>query len=90
MKLVYTVWLRNDDMSPEQSDYEWPACFVIEAGSAEGAKDWGDRLAQAHAAARGEELVSSKIEIWSPSTPGLDRRPVVTEGHEPLDAEIGW
>jgi hypothetical protein len=91
MKYVYTVWLRDNSLPAEDPDYEWPACFVIDGTTESSAMDWGDRLAQRYAAMRGHDIVRSSAELLEESRlPGTDNLPVVAEGHDATDDEIGW
>lgn len=91
MRFAYTVWLRNESLPADDQDYEWPACFVIDASTADAARRWGDRLAERYAATSGERLIGSAVEAVDTSTlPGLDALPVIADGEEAPDEKIGW
>ena len=90
VKYVYTVWFRNPDVSSDDPDYEWPACFIVESADEGRAKCWGDHLAARYASSSGQRLVSSGIEPREVSAlPGIDTLPIVSDGHEATDEEIG-
>jgi hypothetical protein len=91
MKYVYTVWFRDPDTTAEDPDWEWPSCFVIQGTSEFSAKDWGDRLAVRYSVKSGQEFLRSSIERLEDSTlPAIDSLPVIREGQDTDDEEIGW
>jgi hypothetical protein len=88
-RFLYTAWFRNLTLPTTDQDYEWPACFVVEAPTSAEAQAWADHLARAYATRRQtEEFLWSDIERAT----GTDDAslPVVPVGREPTDAEIGW
>ena len=91
MRFVYIVWFRDRSLPADDQDYEWPTCFVIEGQDRESALNWGDHLARRYAQAQGQDLLSSKIESFEETElPGLETLPVIAEGHEATDSELGW
>ncbi len=91
MRYVFTVWLTEPTLPPDDIDYQWPACFLIDAQSETSAKEWGDHLSLQYAMKRGGTVIRSDIEALETSTlPGLDHLPVITEGQDATDEEIGW
>lgn len=90
-KYVYTAWFRNDDVPADDPDHEWPACFVIDGASRSSAKKLGDRLSRRYATEHRQDFLRSSTEALENSTlPGTDSLPVVREGQEISDEEIGW
>lgn len=78
-------------LTADDPDYEWPACFLIEGRTETTAKEWGDHLSTRYVTNHGGTVVRSEVEALEKSTlPGLDQLPVVPEGHEAPDEEIGW
>ena len=90
-RYVYTAWFRDTRMPPDDQDYEWPACFLIEAATADEALSWGDRLARGFSERRVTEVyLSSHVEDESEADGDLSKLPVVRVGYEASDMEIGW
>jgi hypothetical protein len=91
MKYVYTAWLRDESLPSDDPDHEWPACFVIDGSTEASAKKWGDRLAEGYAGTHGQSVLRSAAEALETSTlPGVDILPVILEGQEAADDDIGW
>jgi hypothetical protein len=91
MKYVYTVWLRELSLPEDDPDFEWPACFLIDGASETSAQQWGDGLSQKHAQLNNQTVVRSTVEeLGTTALPGLDSLPLVREGEESTDDEIGW
>lgn len=91
MRFVYTVWFRDPRFPSDDQDYEWPACFVIEAPSAADASHWGDRIASQYSVRAGQQMLSSSVEPFDTvDLPGKQELPVIEYGHEASDDEIGW
>ncbi len=86
MLFEYVAWFRNPAFPSDDQDYEWPACFLVEAESAAAAQEWGDRLARSYAARASEMFLSSRVE---PSK-GDPWRPTMEVGDEDGDRRIGW
>lgn len=87
---LYVAWFRDVRMSPDDQDYEWPACFVIECSTGEEALAWGDRLAASFSRRRGyEHFLHSTIELAA-AHDNLAALPVVPVGYDASDTEIGW
>ena len=91
MTFVYTVWFADLPLSSEDPDYEWPACFVIHGGSEASTRKWGDHLAEAYARSHGQRVVGSQAQPpEAAALPGVDDLPVIREGYDATDDEIGW
>lgn len=91
MKFIYTVWFCDTRLPADDQDYEWPACFTIEAASALEGVSWGNRIALMYSEKRGQQMLRSSVEVFeSSSLPGKHELPVVPYGHEASDDEIGW
>lgn len=91
MKFVYTVWFRDPRLPADDQDQEWPACFIVEAATAPEASSWGDRIASAYSAQRGQQMLSSSAEAFETAdVPGKQALPVIQYGHAASDDEIGW
>lgn len=88
MLYLYTAWFRDKLALPGDQDFEWPACFVVEAASTDAAQRWGDHLSSSSSARRGtEKFLWSNVE----HTEGdLENLTLVRDGEEATDAEIGW
>lgn len=91
MTFVYTVWFADLALLSEDPDYEWPACFVIDGESEASTKKWGDHLADRYARSHGQRVIESRAEPQEVvALPGVDDLPLVREGYEATDDEIGW
>ncbi len=90
-KYIYTAWFRNTALPADDPDYEWPACFVIDGSTESSATGWGDRLSRRYALERGYHFLRSVTESLEHSIlPGTSLLPVVRQGHDASDDEIGW
>lgn len=88
VRYLYTAWFRDHCASPEDEDFEWPACLVVVSPTEAGAKTWGDHLAHSFSQRRGVvEFLGSAIE---PAPDNCSDLVVVKDGCEVSDAEIGW
>ncbi|MBK9263142.1 MAG: hypothetical protein IPM54_25475 [Polyangiaceae bacterium] len=88
-RYLYVVWFRNTDMPPDDQDYEWPACFLVEALAANDALSWGDQLATDYSKRRGTEVfLKSYLDVDAEGD--LSQLPVVQVGYKASDEEIGW
>ena len=91
MKYVYTVWLRELSLAEDDPDFEWPACFLIDAASERSALEWGDQLSERHAQSNNQRVVRSTVEVLGTcALPGVGGLPLVREGEDATDDEIGW
>jgi hypothetical protein len=91
MRYVYTVWMRDLSVLPDDPDYEWPACFIVDGATEQTAKQWADRLAATYATTHNQCVIGSTIEALATSTlPGADTLPAVEEGEDAPDEKIGW
>ena len=91
MKFIYTVWLSDLSLPDDDPERDWPACIIIDGATAQSSKEWGDHLAETYASSHEQCFLSSAVEpVEDSNTPRLDTPPVVAEGEEATDAEIGW
>lgn len=88
---VYCAWFQDQTFAPDDEDYEWPACFIVEADSADGALGWGDHLSNSYALRRPDQ-VYLRSDVVDAATAGgdLPSLPVVRAGYEAEDSDIGW
>lgn len=88
----YVAWIRDNSLAEGDPDREWPAVFIVTAGTAAEAQAWGDHLAQARfSPGESEELIRSVIgPVGESSSANLSDVPVVPHGYEATAAEIGW
>lgn len=87
-RYLYTAWFRSTLAHAGDADFEWPACFLVVAANAASARRWGDRLSSSFSHRRGTEtFLRSSVELASSD---CDRLPVVKDGDEVSDGEIGW
>jgi len=92
MDFVYTVWFRDTSAKPDDQDYEWPACIVINAENIEDATAWGDHLSTQYSARYPYEkfLRSYSEPPEKYAIGGISSLPRIRYGHEATDDEIGW
>lgn len=91
MKYVYTVWLRNHGLPPDDPDYEWPACFIVEGMDGASAKGWADYLSERYASRNNSLVLRSDVAAFDTCTArGIHELPVVLEGEDASDAKTGW
>jgi hypothetical protein len=83
---VYTAWLRDLSAQPDDQNYEFPACLLIDAETAEAAQAWGDHLAQKRCARGDLYFLWSEAELTN-VPPDL---PLILDGQDVPDAVIGW
>jgi hypothetical protein len=91
----YSAWFRDECLPADQQDHEWIAVFLIEAESKALAKNWGDHLASSFSARRSSEtFLSSEIrdadQCYLESLPSNKALPLVRNGIEASDSDIGW
>jgi hypothetical protein len=90
-RYVYRGWFRDLSTTPDDQDYEWPACFVIVATSAEEALHWGDHLSKSFSKRRGTEVfLWGAVEDVTVAEGDISSLPVVPAGYEATDSDIGW
>lgn len=84
----YVACFRDRTAQPDDQDYEWPACFVVDAADARAAQEWGDWLAAGYSRRHeGCEFLRSYLDAdpWA-----YGRVPRVTVGEDAPDDVIGW
>ena len=92
MEYVYTAWFRDTDLDPDDQDYEWPACMVIDAPGRSEATELGDHHAERLSSNRPNQQFlrsgSEPIEHYAK----VDMAPVprIQWKLEATDAEISW
>jgi len=88
----YSVWFQDNSIEPDDQDYEWVACILIEAVSADDALTWGNHLTESYCDRNPtQQFLRSSIDdagAWDGME--LSAVPVVEFGFEALDDEIGW
>ncbi|MBY0249309.1 MAG: hypothetical protein K2Q17_16740 [Nitrospiraceae bacterium] len=92
MDYLYTAWFRDSLIHPEEQDYEWCACIVIDANTLEDAKTWGDHLARQFS---GKSFSEQFLRSVTESTEGyadvdISSTPRIKYGYNATDEEIGW
>ncbi len=91
MRFAYSVWFRDTRLPPDDQDYEWPACYVVEATDAQAALNWGDHLARKHESENGEVCLRSDVEADDVcDLPGIDALPVVRDGAPGGYRRVDW
>jgi hypothetical protein len=92
MNYLYTVWFRNNTLQPDEQDYEWPACILIDAESEEKAIEWGNQLANKRLnKIKTEMFLRATAEaVEDDSKEELQSVPKVKYGIESTDDQIGW
>jgi len=91
MEFFYSVWFRNSTFTPDDQDFEWPACFIIEARSQVDALEWGDHLSRNYVADNSDEkFLRSDVEEISQWSDNLNELPRIKYGYEASNNEIGW
>lgn len=84
----YVGWFREHTAQPDDQDYEWPACFVVEGTDAHTAQEWGDWLAASYSRRhKGCEFLRSYLDA-NPWANG--QGPRVAVGEDAPDDVIGW
>lgn len=91
VRYLYTADLLNLELVPDDEDYEWSACILVDAESAERAHAWGDHLTKSWCDRSGiDRYVTSSIVPAHEAEGSLERVPVVADGDEASDEYIGW
>jgi hypothetical protein len=91
------------DLDPSDQDYEWPVCLRIEAETEAAARAWGDFHSERRSRRYfpSEPFLYSRIEEINPNTrPPIFRNlnpemsheslPILRDGEEASDGELGW
>jgi len=92
MNFIFTALLRDKQLDPEDQDYEFPVCFIIEASNENKALSWGNDVTFEHCINNPEhELVNTVVES-SGNYPlhVLDTLPKIKFGFMPTGEYIGW
>ncbi|HEY3545333.1 MAG TPA: hypothetical protein VGK17_04485 [Propionicimonas sp.] len=91
VRILYTAWLTDPQLPPDDEDREWPACFIVVAADQESARQRGDHLAREYATSSGQVFTRSAVEAVSPGADAeVDRLPVIRQGEEAPDEQVGW
>ena len=88
-RFLFTVWFRDSSMTPDEEDYEWPACFEVLAASIELASNWGLHVTHSYLS-RKPNLSLLHHSTTERSTGISGELPVVRYGMDASDSEIGW
>jgi hypothetical protein len=89
---LYTVWFKDNRLEPNEEDYEWCACIVIEANSPEEAVAWGNTLSTMYISSHSsnEFLTSNAIRFDKEGYKHTEDLPFIRYGQVASDEEIGW
>ena len=95
MKFVYSGWFRDNTMDPDDQDFEWVACIIINANKIEDAQKWGDILAKRYSRNHKDQLflfseVMSKNDKYHEEVKSWDSVPEINYGENATDEKIGW
>ncbi len=92
MEFVFTALIQDDDLDPQDLDYEFPACFIVEAQSTEMALSWGNNLVMVHCLNNAtHKVINTVVEpIHNYSEHALTSLPKVYYGVPVSDEVIGW
>jgi len=92
MDFVFAALLKDNDLQPEDQDFEFPACFIIEAENKSKALSWGNDVTVEHCLSNpSHELINTVVE--SPNNyPShvLEKLPRIKYGFMPSEEYIGW
>lgn len=92
MEFIFTALLRDNDLQPEDQDFEFPACFIVEAESKAKALSWGNDITLEHCLSNPKhELINTVVES-SKNYPAhvLEELPKIEFGFMPSENQIGW
>ena len=88
---LYCAWFQNSLLDPNDQDYQWPACILVESEDAIKALSWGDHLVRRYSIVNPNELfIKSNIEPADLNVINDDYLPKIIYGQEATDKEIGW
>ena len=91
MKYVFTSFFKEPRFKEGDPDAEWIACFIIDGESMEKCKAWGDLLAENYANRSSQIFYNSYVETLDEYSPSqIKMMPVIQEGKNATDPEIGW
>ena len=86
---AFTVWFRDHSLTPDEQDYEWPACFEVLAAASYDALAWGAHLSGRYAE-RQDRLTVLRCTVEALPAGPSGRLPLIRHGEEATDREIGW
>ena len=89
----YVGWFCDTTQPPDEEDYEWCACFLIDTESATLAQLWGDELSRRFSKKwPTEKFLRSEAQQYQPDEVQVQTRPTphIAYGYEATDEEIGW
>lgn len=88
-QFLYTVWLQDHGLLPEDQDHEYPACLLIEAHDLNEAKEWGDFLAssQSGVGPQNHTVLRSDVQVPEDIPPTV---PLVHYRTIPSWETLGW
>lgn len=88
---LYTAWFRDPHAKETNQDYEWPACFIIEAKTYEDAHSWEDFLSLIRETRLPSAVFLTSYIEKSDQSEVIDLNvPFVTYGERVSDDKIGW
>ncbi len=92
MEFIFTALLRDNNLQPEDQDFEFPASFIVEAESKTKALSWGNDVTLEHCLNNStHEPLNTVIESANnyPSH-ALEKLPKIKCGFMPSEEQIGW
>lgn len=89
-QFAYVAWFIDLNLPPDDQDYEWPACFIVEAVSADEALRWGNHLSMDYSKRTFQPFLRSEAMDLNVAEGDWSSEPVVPTGYEATDDEIGW
>ena len=89
LRYLFTAWFQDSLLPPDDEDFEWPACFIIEAENQNDALLWGRELAEDYCRRRASEtLLHCGIDLAEEDE--ILTLPLVVFGQSVEDEHIGW
>jgi hypothetical protein len=86
----YVVWFLDEKADPSDQDYEWLACFVIDAPSLADAKSWGHCLSEAYVSRHSANTISNSVAQLVSDRQSVSTLPIVEFVEVIIDQHIGW
>lgn len=89
-RFLYVAWFCTVDLPIDDPDYEWPACILIESATADAALAWGDHLATSFSRRQPDEKFLRSEVMAEDARGDASSLPIISDGYEASDDEIGW
>ena len=92
MNFVFTALLKDNDLQPEDQDFEFPACFIVEAESKAKALSWGNDVTLEHCLRNpAHKLIDTVVESSNNyAAHVLEKLPKIKYGFMPSEEYLGW